>query len=77
MADFKIGDEVWMISFEVEEEFYLLSKQIITDLLEDGFECEDDFNTFHVSPEDMYRSKSEALEAMISRLSQLRSELKI
>lgn len=72
MSDFKVDDLIWIISFEVEDEFYLVSKQIITAILEDGVECEDDFNTFHVAFEDIYRTKAEALDAMISRLQQLR-----
>lgn len=74
MTDFKIGEQVWIISFEVEDDFYLLSKQTITELLEGRVECEDDFNTFHVSYEDMYKTKSEALDAMIFRLQHLRIE---
>lgn len=72
MTDFKIGDQVWIISFEADDEFYLLSRQTITDLLEDKIECEDDFNTFHVAPEDIYRTKSEAVNEMINRLKKLR-----
>ncbi len=74
MNQYNIGDQVWIISFEVEDDFYLLSKQTITDVLEDQVECEDEFNTFHVSYEDIYKSKSEALEVMIERLTQLRRE---
>lgn len=74
MTDFQLGDQVWIISFEIEDDFYLLSKQTITDLLEDQVECEDDFNTFHVSYEDIYRSKSDALDAMINRLDLLRTK---
>lgn len=76
MAHFKIGDQIWIISFETEEEFYLLSRQTVTELLEDGVECEDEFNTFHVSYEDIYNSKAEAVDAMIQRLQQLRSASK-
>jgi hypothetical protein len=72
MTDFEIGDQVWIISFEVEDEFYLLSKQTITNLFEDQIECEDDFNTFHVAPEDIYRTKMEAVNEMINRLQKLR-----
>lgn len=77
MTDFKIGDEVWIISFEPDDDFYLLSKQIITDLLEDKVECEDEFNTFHVDYEDIYTTKSEALEAMILRLQGMRHSLSV
>lgn len=70
MTDLKIGEEVWIISFEVENDFYLLSKQVITELLEDQVECEDEFNTFHVSYNDIYRSKADAFNAMIERLTQ-------
>jgi hypothetical protein len=72
MTDFKIGEEVWIISFEIENDFYLVSRQIITEVLDDSIECEDDFNTFHVSNDDIYRSKTEALSVMIERLRQLR-----
>ncbi|MFJ1269772.1 hypothetical protein ACD661_14500 [Legionella lytica] len=72
MTDLKIGEEVWIISFEVDNDFYLLSKQVITELLEDQVECEDEFNTFHVSYDDIYRSKAEAFNAMIERLTQVR-----
>lgn len=72
MNEFKIGDQVWIISFEVEDEFFLLSKQTITDVLEDKIECEDDFNTFHVAPEDIYSTKTEAVDEMINRLQKLR-----
>lgn len=72
MTDLKIGEEVWIISFEVENDFYLLSKQVITELLEDQVECEDEFNTFHVSYDDIYRSKTEAFNAMTERLAQVR-----
>ncbi len=75
MVDFKVGDRVWIINFEVEDDFYLLSKQTITDLLEDQVECEDEFNTFHVAYEDVYRSKSEALNVMISKLQELSAGL--
>lgn len=71
MTDFDVGDEIWMISFE--EDFYLLSRQTITEVLDDKVECEDEFNTFHVAYEDIYKTKSEALDAMISRLEALRS----
>ena len=72
MTDYEIGDQVWIISFEVEDEFYLLSKQTITDILDGHIECEDDFNTFHVAPEDIYRTKKEAVNEMINRLQALR-----
>ena len=71
MSDFQLGDLVWIISFEEEEEFYLLAKQTITDFLDGKVECEDDFNTFHVAYEDIYRSKEDAINEMIHRLSQL------
>lgn len=74
MHDLEIGDQIWIISFEVQDEFYLLSRQTVTDFLDDKVECEDDFNTFHVAYEDIYLSKQEALDAMISRLTQLRLE---
>ena len=74
MYDYELGDQVWIISFEIEDDFYLLSKQTITELWEDKAECEDDFNTFHVAYEDIYRKKSEALDAMISKLTQMRQE---
>jgi hypothetical protein len=72
MADFQLGDLVWIISFEEAEEFFLLSKQTITDLLEGQVECEDDFNTFHVSYDDIYRNKEDAINEMIRRLNNLR-----
>ncbi len=72
MTDLKIGEEVWIISFEVENDFYLLAKQVITELLEDQVECEDEFNTFHVSYDDIYRSKADAFNAMVERLTQVR-----
>ncbi|EHL31290.1 hypothetical protein [Legionella drancourtii] len=75
MTDFKIGEEVWIISFEVENDFYLLSKQLITELSEEHVECEDEFNTFHVSYDDIYRSKTEALSVMIEKLRNLRDGL--
>ncbi|MGC1182476.1 hypothetical protein [Legionella sp.] len=75
MTNFKIGDEVWIISFEVENDFYLLSRQIITELLEDQVECEDEFNTFHVSYDDVYHTKSEALDVIIEKLQHLREDL--
>ena len=71
MANFQLGDLVWIISFE--EDFYLLSKQTITDFLDEQVECEDDFNTFHVAYEDIYRDKDEAINEMIRRLNELRS----
>lgn len=74
MNQFEIGEEIWIISFEVEDDFYLLSKQTITDLLEDQVECEDEFNTFHVSYEDIYKTKEDALDDMIARLQQLRQK---
>jgi hypothetical protein len=74
MNDYELGDQVWIISFEVEDDFYLLSKQTITELLEDKVECEDDFNTFHVSYDDIYRKKSDALDVMIQRLTEMRNE---
>lgn len=72
MADFQLGDLVWIISFDDADDFYLLSQQTITDLLDGQVECEDDFNTFHVSYEDIYRDKNEAIDEMIRRLNQLR-----
>lgn len=74
MSNYELGDQVWIISFEVEDDFYLLSKQTITELLEDKVECEDDFNTFHVSYDDIYRKKSDALDVMIQRLTEMRNE---
>ncbi len=75
MTDLKIGEEVWIISFEVENDFYLLSKQTITELMEEHVECEDDFNTFHVAYEDVYKTELEALTVMIDRLQQLRKDM--
>lgn len=72
MADYQLGDLVWIISFEEADDFYLLSKQTITDFLDGQVECEDDFNTFHVSYEDIYRDKEEAINEMIRRLNTLR-----
>ncbi|RUR04787.1 hypothetical protein [Legionella sp. km772] len=72
MADFQLGDLVWIISFDEQDEFYLLSKQTITDFLDENtVECEDDFNTFHVAHEDIYRNKEEAVSEMMRRLSLL------
>ncbi len=75
MIDYKIGDEVWIISFEIEDEFYMVSRQTIIGFLDDHVECEDEFNTFHVDYEDIYRNKSDALTAMIERLQNLRDKL--
>jgi hypothetical protein len=75
MMDLKIGEEIWIISFEVENDFYLLSKQTVTELMEDHIECEDDFNTFHVAYDDVYKTELEALAVMIDRLQQLHKEL--
>lgn len=69
--DFQLGDLVWIISFDQAEDFYLLSQQTITDFLDGKVECEDDFNTFHVSYEDIYRDKKEAIKSMIQRLNNL------
>lgn len=74
MTHFKIGDQIWIISFEIEDDFYLLSRQVITELLDDGVECEDEFNTFHVAYEDIYNTKAEALDSMIQRLQNLRTD---
>lgn len=74
MADYKVGDEVWIISFEIEDDFYLLSRQTITEVLEENVECEDEFNTFHVSFEDIYQTKAEALKVMIDKLKLLQKE---
>lgn len=76
MAHFKIGDQIWIISFETEDDFYLLSRQTVTELLEDGVECEDEFNTFHVSYDDIYNNKAEAVTAMIHRLQLLDKDSK-
>lgn len=75
MNDLKIDEEVWIISFEIENDFYLLSKQIIVELLEEHVLCEDEFNTFHVAYEDVYKTESEAVTVMIHRLQQLHQEL--
>ena len=74
MSNYQLGEQVWIISFEAEDDFYLLSKQTITDILEDKIECEDDFNTFHVDYQDIYRSKAEAFDNMIARLQQAKDE---
>jgi len=72
MADFQLGDLVWIISFDDQDEFYLLSKQTITEFLDDKtVECEDDFNTFHVGHEDIYRNKEDAVNEMMRRLTLL------
>ncbi|MFI4918591.1 MAG: hypothetical protein ACHP65_03450 [Legionellales bacterium] len=75
MTDFKIDEKIWIINFEVEDDFYLLSKQTITGFLDDKVECEDEFNTFHVAYADIYRTKRDAVAAMISRLKQMGDEL--
>ena len=69
MRDFQLGELVWILSFE--DDFYLLSKQTIVEILEDHVECEDDYNTFHVAFDDIYRNKEEALKEMISRLQEM------
>jgi len=74
MAEYKIGDEIWIISFEIEDDFYLLSRQTVVEVLEDNVECEDDFNTFHVSFEDIYKTKADALKVMISKLQTMQKE---
>lgn len=76
MSNFQPGDQVWMINIESEDDYFLLSKQTITELAEDHVECEDDFNAFHVAYEDIYRSKADAFDAMIDRLKILRKEIK-
>lgn len=75
MNDLKIGDQIWIISFEVENDFYLLTKQTITELEEEHIECEDEFNTFHVSYDDVYATESEAITVMIERLNDLRASV--
>ncbi|MDI1352407.1 MAG: hypothetical protein PSV35_06505 [bacterium] len=74
MSDFQLGEQVWIISFELEDDFYLLSKQTIVELLDGHVECEDDFNTFHVAHEDIYRTKSAAIDEMIARLTNMRHQ---
>lgn len=74
MNDLQLGDQVWILNIELEDDFYLLAKQTVTEILEDGVECEDDFNTFHVAYDDIFRKKAEALDAMIERLNTLRRE---
>ena len=74
MTDLQLGDQVWILNIELEDEFYLLAKQTVTEILEDSVECEDDFNTFHVAYEDIFRKKADALDAMIERLNVLRGE---
>lgn len=74
MTDLQLGEQVWILNVELEDEFYLLAKQTVTEILEDSVECEDDFNTFHVAYEDIFRKKADALDAMIERLKALRSE---
>jgi hypothetical protein len=74
MANFQLGDLVWIISFDKEDEFFLLSKQTITEFLDGKVECEDDFNTFHVDYEDIFRVKDEAINEMIARLNLLRDQ---
>lgn len=76
MSNFQLGEQVWMINIEIEDDYFLLSKQTITELADDHVECEDDFNAFHVAYEDIFRSKSEAFDAMIERLTTLRNEMK-
>lgn len=72
MTDFQLGDLVWIISFDEQDEFFLLSKQTITEFLDENtVECEDDFNTFHVAYDDIYRNKNEAVNEMMRRLSLL------
>jgi hypothetical protein len=73
MNDLQLGDQVWIISFE--DEFYLLGKQTVTEIGPEHVECEDDFNTFHVAYEDIYRKKEDALDEMVRRLTQMRQEL--
>ncbi len=74
MHNFLLGEQFWIINIEPEDVFYLLAKQTITGFMEEEnkVECEDDFNTFHVDYADIYKSKSEALEAMISKLNAMR-----
>lgn len=76
MTDLQPGDQVWIINFEMEDDFYLLSKQTVIELLEDKVECEDDFNTFHVDYADIYKKKSDALDVMIQKLQSMRNEIK-
>lgn len=73
MTDFQLGEQVWIICFDIEDDFFLLSKQTITDIMEDQLECEDDFNTFHVDRQDVYRNKTEAFDSMMERLNQIRN----
>lgn len=75
MTDLQIGEQIWMISFEVENDFFLLSKQTIVELSDEHIECEDEFNTFHVAYEDAYKTQVEALDVMIEKLQQLRQSL--
>lgn len=73
MTEFQLGEQVWIICFDIEDDFFLLSKQTITDIMEDQLECEDDFNTFHVDRTDVYRNKTEAFDSMMERLNQVRN----
>lgn len=73
MTEFQLGEQVWIICFDIEDDFFLLSKQTITDIMEDQLECEDDFNTFHVDRKDVYRNKTEAFDSMMERLNQIRN----
>lgn len=68
----QLGDLVWIISFDQAEEFYVLAKLTVTQFIDGKVECEDDFNTFHVDHEDIYRSKEDAIDEMVKRLNQLR-----
>ena len=73
--DLELGDQIWIISFEVESDFYLVSKQTVVGLTDEHVECEDEFNTFHVDYQDVYKTQSEAFDVMIDRLQQLKKEL--
>ena len=75
MTDLQLGEQIWIISFEVENDFFLLSKQTIVELSEEHIECEDEFNTFHVAYEDAYKTQAEALDVMIEKLQQLRQSM--
>jgi len=72
MKDLKPGDQIWIIGFEVEDDYYLLSRQTVIGFIDDKVECEDEFNTFHVAYDDIYPNKKEALNAMIERLTKMR-----
>lgn len=76
MSDFKVGDEVWWFEFPEQSlglmKDIFLKSSIVCEAIDDKYIGVEACHSLHKFDIDLYRSKQDAIDAMINHIEKLR-----